>query len=247
MLLGEPGTAGLQAFLETSTFAWGYGLSKLDTFTLDGSPVEYPLPSVDFGTTRKFSRVGTRKDSRGACTRYETTSRLVSGSKFDSTPVSAYKPSAAQAASMEGGQGIDERDLRELFLDPFHGSTLASAWVWAPIEATLGYAFLTTGSNAGVLLDQIGVYPVGSGAPEEMFYRGFIQNEAYELVPSPVFSIGLSSLAFGFSHSREERLGAGLTGLYPGYLVHQDHGNLSEAIAPCISGRFSSWAWRAFC
>ena len=154
---------------------------------------------------------------------------------------------AAKAAGESGGQGIDQRSTGELFLDPFTSSNLLNLWVLIPLALSAGYIAydyssqirgglvaqqpLTSWTNVSIAFNQVGTYSVGSGAPEEMFYRGFIQNEAYHLVPSPFFSIAMSSLAFGLSHSADGRLGAGLTGLYYGFLAHYHHGNLGPGIA----------------
>lgn len=147
----------------------------------------------------------------------------------------------------EGGQGIDTRPTIDLFKDPFKWDTVSSPWVWIPLLMVLGitgydYASqvsngvptiqpLTNFSNISVGFNQLGLYPVGSGAPEEMFYRGFLQNEAFHLVNSPFFAIPLSTAAFSFSHGPDGRIGAAVTGSYLGFLAYKNNGNLSEGIA----------------
>jgi membrane protease YdiL (CAAX protease family) len=90
---------------------------------------------------------------------------------------------------------------------------------------------LTAASNALYSLDHALLVPIGSGAPEEMFYRGFLQNEMYHLVPSPFFSIPASTLAFTFSHGPADRISAAVLGAYAGFLAHKYGGKLGPGIA----------------
>ncbi len=154
---------------------------------------------------------------------------------------------AAHAENPDEDSGIDQRSTGDLFLDPFRAENLLNPWVYIPILLSAGYIAydystlvkgglpaqqpLTGMTNLTIALNQIGTYPVGSAAPEEMFYRGFIQNEAYHAVPSPYFSIAMSSLAFAFSHGSELRVSAGLTGAYLGFLSYRYRGNLGASIA----------------
>ncbi len=147
----------------------------------------------------------------------------------------------------DSGQGIDMTSSRELYLAPFNAEVMRSPWVWAPLLIVTGATVLdytsqinggispiqklTAFSNSGVAVNQLALYPVGSGAPEEMFYRGFIQNEAYHWIPSPFFAIPFSTAAFALSHGPDGHLGASISGSYLGFLAYKNHGALSEGIA----------------
>jgi membrane protease YdiL (CAAX protease family) len=75
------------------------------------------------------------------------------------------------------------------------------------------------------------VQPFGSGAPEEMFFRGFLQNEFYHFIESPFFSVPMQAAAFSFAHESSGRIGAAISGLYLGTLAQHDHGRLNHTIA----------------
>jgi hypothetical protein len=144
------------------------------------------------------------------------------------------------------GQGIDTKSQAELFLEPFQPANLLNPWVYVPLLLVAGYTAydyksqlntgltptqrLSSASNRFVAFNQMGLYPVGSGAPEEMFYRGFVQNEAYYLTRSPWGSVLISSLAFALSHSGDGRLPAGVSGLYTGFLASHYNGSLGPGI-----------------
>ncbi len=144
------------------------------------------------------------------------------------------------------GQGIETKSTGDLFLEPFRGDQLSNPWVYVPLILVAGYTAydyhsqikdgltptqrLTSASNRFVAFNQTILYPIGSGAPEEMFYRGFVQNEAYYLTRSPWASVLISSLAFAFSHSGDGRLPAGISGLYTGFLASHHDGKLGPGI-----------------
>jgi hypothetical protein len=141
------------------------------------------------------------------------------------------------------GQGIDQRSAKEMFKDPFRWEVLSSAWVYVPIALTSAFVFfdyrsqlnqiqqeitpLNSRSRAYLAFDQMVMYPVGSAAPEEAFYRGFVQNEFYYLVRSPYFSVPMSSLVFALSHSQDGWPSAFITGLYQGMIAYKNDGDLS--------------------
>ena len=158
----------------------------------------------------------------------------------------SFREAAGPNASI-GTQGIDQTSTNKLFLAPFQWKNLSDNWVYPALifsGAALIYnynsaikngefttiAALNKGSQRLYDFTYLGVFPTGSAAPEEMFYRGFFQYEMYGIEQSPFFSIALSSLAYSFSHSSADRLSAGLTGAYLGWLTHKDHGALSKAI-----------------
>ena len=144
------------------------------------------------------------------------------------------------------GQGIDNASTKDLLLSPFNPEFLTDPYVWIPgvlISAFAVYDFnsqisnlpvtqpLTKFTNSYLAFDQTAIYTTGSGAPEEMFYRGFLQNEFYHLVPSPFFSIPMSTLAFAFSHGADGRVTAAVSGAYLGFLAHHNQGRLGPGIA----------------
>ncbi len=144
------------------------------------------------------------------------------------------------------GQGIDMRPTGQMFLDPFRWSNLTNPWIGIPLLVLALYTIRDYGQtvHSGVTqLQPMNGYsnkllafnyevwqPFGSGAPEEMFYRGFFQNEMYSVVPSPFFSIPMSTAAFAFSHASAGRPTAAVAGAYLGYLAHKYHGNLGPGI-----------------
>src|SRR5262249_34651141 len=86
-------------------------------------------------------------------------------------------------------------------------------------------------SNWLYFMDYAVIEPVGSGAPEEMFYRGFLQNEFKVMTNSSVFSILATSALFAFSHEPGDgRYSAAVAGMYLGYLEERYHGNLGPGI-----------------
>ncbi|MBC7385531.1 MAG: CPBP family intramembrane metalloprotease [Cryobacterium sp.] len=145
------------------------------------------------------------------------------------------------------GQGLEKKSSGDLFLEPFRVEHLTNPWVYVPLILVAGYTAydyssqvrsgltptqpLTRGSNRFLAFNQMALYPVGSGAPEEMFYRGFVQNEAYFLTRSSWASVLLSSAAFSLSHSPEGRVTAAFSGLYTGFLASHYHGALGPGIA----------------
>jgi hypothetical protein len=159
----------------------------------------------------------------------------------------SYREAYRSFGGGDPGQGIDPHTTKELFMSPFDPEVLERFEVWGAIAGVLAITAVDYGSqvsggispiqkltsftNVAIGFNQMALYPVGSGAPEEMFYRGFLQNEAYHLVPSPLFSIPVSALAFSFSHGPEGRGGALVSGTYLGILAHTNHGDLTPGIA----------------
>jgi hypothetical protein len=160
--------------------------------------------------------------------------------------VNVYNAYREAAGSTKVGEGIDSASTEEMFLSPFRMKNLLNPWVLAPLVLLAGYTFRDylmisrggisplqpmTGLSNELLSFNYEIWqPFGSGAPEEMFYRGFLQNEMYELVPSPYFAIPMSTLAFAFSHSAPGRPTAGVAGAYLGFLAYHNHGKLGPGI-----------------
>jgi membrane protease YdiL (CAAX protease family) len=144
------------------------------------------------------------------------------------------------------GQGIDARTAWEIHLSPFEWRYLSDPFVFGPLLAVLAYVVYDTVSqiNAGlaplqrlntftntlVAFNETVVYPAGSGAPEEMFYRGFLQNEAYRASGSALVAILSSTAAFALSHSPQGHIGASVSGLYLGSLCYFKKGDLGPGV-----------------
>lgn len=273
-LLGNYGSAALQASLETSTFTYGYLLSKRTPLTLDGVPQDLPIAKSGVANTSKTSQTCVRWNAaRTRCLQFRNVTTSEStyirdvnrldesdaafamtlqefGIKYHMVNVfNAYREAAfAQGERAIGEQKIDDTPTDKLFLAPFSARNLFNPWVGIPI-LLLGLATvydyrtqihssdlqplqpLTPGTNRLIAFNY-GVWePIGSGAPEEMFYRGFLQHEFYSWVKSPYFSIPMSTLAFSFSHAAPGRASAAIAGAYLGYLAHRNEGSLSPGIA----------------
>jgi membrane protease YdiL (CAAX protease family) len=244
-LLGNYGMAALQAGLEIGTFWEGYKLSRLSPLTLDGVPED--LPSADTGIVRRRNSRGIVSGSRN--------NRLVQralvadwlqefGIKYHMANVyNAYRQAGAEVDSR-----LDGHSTSELFLSPFRWENLSSPWVYPALAVTAAamiYQYqqdvrdpglprtvrLNMASQRMYDFTYLGVFPAGSGAPEEMFYRGFVQNETGALGGSAAVSIALTAMAYAFSHSANDRLSAGVTGLYLSWMTHENQGQIGRAIA----------------
>jgi hypothetical protein len=159
----------------------------------------------------------------------------------------AYR-AAAKGDGQIGNQKIDQTSTAGLFLAPFNPKNILDPVFGVAIvlsAAAMVYSYndlIKTGGIAPVApftqktkdlynITYLGVYPVGSAAPEEMFYRGFLQHEFYGMTRSPYLAIPLSTAAYAFSHSPDERPSAAVSGLFLGILAYADHGALSRGIA----------------
>ena len=160
----------------------------------------------------------------------------------------AYREAAKRTGeSSVGDQKIDPTSTGSLFGAPFKKDHLFNPWVGIPLLIVTGatvYDYcnqlksgnltplqpLTPWSNALIGFNFVVWEPLGSGAPEEMFYRGFLQHEFYSWVNSPFFSIPMSAALFSLSHGPSGRVGAGIAGSYLGFLAHHHDGDLSPGV-----------------
>lgn len=228
-LLGDFKEGGYQAAVEVSTFGLGYALSARSPMTLDGVPEVVP-PYGD----------GQRKDM----------SRALSADILQEVGLKYHMVNVFESyREASGGRDpwIDPTPTRELFLAPFTGSILLDPTVYVPValsSVALGiyyYSVTQKGQTQVAPLTPVSqglyaftygaVYPFGSAAPEEMFYRGFIQNEARTLVDSPFFTIPLSTALFTVSHLPAEMPSAFLAGAWMGTLTYLSQGRLARGIA----------------
>ena len=233
LLLGDYRLAGIQFGLEGVTFGYGYSLSALHPLTIDGVPDQLP----EF----RRPRSGTLTDLSKPL--YADMLQEF-GIKYHMVNVfDAYR----EAAKRQGvTDGIDQTPTDKLFLKPFSMDALSDPWVYLPIGAIATYvlvdyfnaqgtqnrnARLTPYSNFLYAMNYGVVQPFGSGVPEEMFFRGFVQNEIYDAVPSPWIAIPATATLFALAHAPGDgRWTAGLSGLYLGYLAYRNHGDLSPGI-----------------
>ena len=233
LLLDEPCLAAVQATVEVGTFLGGYSLSNKGTMTLDGVGETIPARGSN-GTGNRAT------DPQDITPALQGDFLQEIGLKYHMVNVyDSYRRSGAS-----GGQGIDDTSIRDLFLSPFQTENLESPWVYIGLVGSLAahaIMYSTQGTTSttpltarsNIQYDALygAVYPVGSGAPEEMFYRGFLQNEFYEMTGTPYAAVPLSAAAFMFSHSSDGYLGAGALGLYLGTLTYLEKGRLSKSIA----------------
>lgn len=234
VILGEPKEGAFQAFYEISSFALGYHLSKSEVFSLDGFSAPKPLA--------RFRSLG------GISYEQELSGDILQEFGLKAHMINTYnayrKAAVLQGASL---QTMDQSSTLDLFKEPFQLSNLNNPWVLIPLltvftTSVIDYVIQTSrtlppsprfnpNSNAIYAFNSGLWQPFGSGAPEEMFYRGFLQNEFYSLVPSPYFAIPLSSLLFSLSHAPGDgRYSAALAGGYLGYLSYRYEGRLGAGI-----------------
>lgn len=233
-LLGNPGEGALQATYEVSSFAIGYRLSNSEIFSLDGFTAPRPL--------------GRLRSPGGISFESEVSGDLLQEFGLKAHMVNTFN--AYRQAAFRSGMAMDHIDQTatlDLFKEPFQLPNLSNPWVYIPIltvftTSVIDYLIQTSrtlppsprlnpNSNALYAFNYGLWQPFGSGAPEEMFYRGFLQNEFYEMVPSPFFAIPLSSLLFSLSHAPGEgRFSAAIAGGYLGYLSYRYQGRLGPGI-----------------
>ena len=244
MLLGDYTLGATQATVEVGTFYWGYSLSARSPMTLDGVPEQLPKFKTLISTSGTTSLDKSEQDITKPL--YADILQEIGIKYHFVNTFNAYREAA------HGAPNIDDTSTLDLFLAPFQQENMVSPWVWAPLVAVAGAVTLdfflkkNADVSASPPLNSASnylyggtygvVFPFGSAAPEEMFYRGFIQNEAYNMVPSPYFSVTLSTLLFALSHSSSDQPSAAVTGLYEGFMVNKDKGKLSRTIA------FHFWA-----
>ena len=141
---------------------------------------------------------------------------------------------------------IDTHDTGDLFLAPFDRARVFDPWVSVPLGLSAIALYVAYRSNlAQVQLvpplntrstrlyeaTYLGVFPLGSAAPEEMFYRGFLQSQLLQVTRTPWVAVPVSSALYTFSHTSDDYLGAAVSGLYLGFMTFHDHGDLRRGIA----------------
>jgi hypothetical protein len=235
VLLGNPWLGAFQFGAEVSTFTAGYEISARTPLTLDGVPEQVP----------QFNRLTPRSQSDISGPLYADMLQEFGIKYHFVNTFDSYR----EAAKMNGiTEGIDQTSTGDLFIAPFKADNWSSPWVWIPIASVAAYvtydyinttnngslnrqAVLSPYSNYLYTVNYVGVQPFGSGAPEEMFFRGFLQHEFYSAVPSEFFSIPLTTALFTFAHAPGNgRFTAAVAGAYLGYLADRNDGKLSQGI-----------------
>ena len=154
----------------------------------------------------------------------------------------------AYREAAKGDPNIDPTPTGELFLAPFRWSLIEDPAVYIPLgvsAAAIAVSYVATvkgggvtptakftgGSNRLYALTYGTVFPFGGAVPEEMFYRGFIQNEARGWVDSPFFAVPFSTALYTLSHSVDEMPSAAVSGAWLGTIAYLNNGRLSRGIA----------------
>jgi hypothetical protein len=234
-LLGQKDQAYFEATYEIVPTVVGFYLSDKRNMSLDGFRADLPT-----SLGRRYTR------SSADLTRPLMGNLLLEWG-IKAHMVNVFR-SYREKAQQEGvTSDIDQSDVDDLFMSPFQKKYMFNPWVYVPILGVLAYAAIDYGSSSqapdavdrltpesNVLHDfHYGVWqPIGSGAPEEMFFRGFLQRELHELVPSPFFSIPLQALAFAYSHEPGDgRVTAFVAGSLLGLMAHLNNMDLHKGIA----------------
>ena len=259
VLLDDWTLAAAQSSLEIGTFAWGYSLSAKSPLTLDGVPENIPNPHLN-GLAQIGKNICSRRNSHGICIRNGASvgsspytglistadiSEQIKADFLQEVGIKTHFVDVFNSYRKAGATGqVDQEDTSSLFLAPFRYENLSDSYVLFGLLVSLGfhtYLYLNEGVTPTAPLNassntQYGLmytlgYPVGSAAPEEMFYRGFLQNEFLGMTGSPYLAVPLSSAAYLFSHSSDSYMSAGVSGLYLGSLTYLNNGKLSKGIA----------------
>lgn len=256
-LLGHPWQATGEAALEISTFAWGYDLSAKSPMTLDGVPEGIPQahPQLFSQKMRKCVKVGARYVCKSHSSQYsggqhpqditrQLDADILQEIGIKAHMVNIYNSYREAAAGNEADLLLDSTSTGLLFMAPFRADNVFDAWVVYPLLIALAYhTYLYYGEDPLPLApltnrskNEYGfvygmVYPFGSAAPEEMFYRGFLLNEFRSASGYDWVGVAGSSLAYMLSHTSDSYVGAGVSGLYLGTLTIYEKGALSKGIA----------------
>jgi hypothetical protein len=232
-LNGNPGGGLAQAGYELGTFALGYHLSPTKGIdSLDGIRDTF----VPYVATKRNGQVSINS---------QMTSDILLEFSIKSHMTNTFV--AYRDANKARGitDGIDQRTWWEGFTTPFELKNLDDPWVYVPlamIAAAVTVDYMTSKPNSALqpltptsnlLYDShYGLWePIGSGWPEEAFYRGFLQREFTLASGSPVLGVLGESALFALSHEAGSgRFSAALVGLYLGYLAERNHGNLGPGI-----------------
>ena len=219
-----------QAGYELSTFAGGYLLSSQQGFS-----------SLD-GIDDSFAALKLSKQARNSQDSLEKkmTSDILLEFSIKSHMTNTFI--AYRDAYRDRGitEGLDQHTALEGLTIPFEKKYFGEADVWIPLMIVAGAIvadYVTTSPVAVQPLNpasnimysfNYGLWqPLGSGYPEEAFFRGFLQHEVTQTTASPFLGIFVQSIAFAFSHEPGNgRYSAAAVGGYLGYLSYRHNGDL---------------------
>lgn len=229
-LRGDAGRGLVQLSYEGATFGAGYALSDTKGFSsLDGISDSF----------KPFNK------SKGARNAQEGIESKMAANIFLEFSIKAHLVNTfteyRDAFKARGiTEGLDQHSPIEGMILPFSTTYIKEPDVWIPLAlvaaaVTLDYATSSpgaitplNGSSNALYSFNYGVWqPLGSGYPEEVAYRGFLQHELKSATGSPLLAVVLQALAFAFSHEPGGgRYSAALVGTYLGYLSEKHHGDL---------------------
>jgi len=229
-LMGEPVMGLWQLGYESSTFVVGYSLAeKKGLSSLDGISDSFSV----YRSSGQFRNLQSNIDKK------------MYSDIFLEFAIKAHLVNtfiAYRDAYREQGitADLDQHTPEEGMMIPFEKKYLEQEDVWIPLAvvfAAFTADYLTTSvesiqpltpSSNTLYAFNYGIWqPLGSGYPEEVAYRGFLQHEFKNLTGSPLLSIIGETAAFSMSHEPGAgRYTAGVVGLYLGYLAHKYHGDL---------------------
>jgi hypothetical protein len=229
-LRGDPGRGAIQFGYEGTTFTAGYALSDTKGFS-----------SLD-GISDTFKPFNQRARSRNA--QEDISSKMGSDILLEfaikSHLVNTFTEYRDAFKARGITEGLDQHTPLEGLELPFEKTYITEPDVWIPlalVAAAITIDYVTTtptaitplnGSSNSLYAFNYGVWqPIGSGYPEEVAYRGFLQNEIKTTTGSPLLAVLLQSIAFAFSHEPGSgRYSAALVGAYLGYLAEKHRGDL---------------------
>jgi hypothetical protein len=231
--LGAYGQGAAQFTYEVGAFVGGYDLSDAAVFTLDGFQAMPPSQRL-----KRNSEIGIENQ--------------LYGNILQEFAIKAHMVNTFEAYRLAAWRGdglpsdIDEKPISELFLEPYDMKNITDPYVWIPTAGVLIYVledyFRTVSGTVGTV-SRLTPYsnflygfnygawqPLGSGAPEEMFFRGFLQTEFMNWTHTPYLAIPMTTVLFAYSHAPTGRLTAAVAGAYLGFLDYHYHGRLGPGI-----------------
>ncbi len=220
-LLKQPVQGSIEFIAEASPFGWGYALTTKDSvWSLDGGLESIPTTSEQRRAEGRLHKVSLTRQLTSAWLQ-----EIGIKTHFVNT-FRAYRDASILENSEVPAKNISVNDA---FFAPFRWKNLSDPWFYIPFAAStlvVLYEYshinvnelektprVTASSSRAYEATYLGLYPAGSGAPEEMLYQGFLHNEIRKVFPSPYLSIPITATLFALSHAPEDRLpalGAGL-------------------------------------
>ena len=242
MIRGNWGKGATQTLYEGGTFATGYALSSSKGFSsLDGISDSFkPFNLSNKNRNRQISLE--QKMESDMLLEFSIKSHMTN-------TFIAYRDAYKDRGITEG---LDQHTAYEGLMIPFEKTYFTEPDVWIPlalVAAAVAIDYATTtpdavqplNASSNVLYDfNYGVWqPLGSGYPEEAFFRGFLQHEVTDMTNSPFVGILAQSLAFAFSHEAGNgRYSAAAVGGYLGYLAYKHKGDLGPGVTLHFWGDF---------